>query len=120
MTTAKVITTIDVDIPLQVKLRNIRSVDLSERRGYMTVSLEMETGEKLMVRRPENLREWCSSLKRLVMEKKRMMILPAEQFWNKKYSIDHLGVDSNMEKSERERPRSSASLDRRKKRSKFK
>ena len=85
----------------------------------MTVSLEMETGEKLMVRRPENLREWCNSLKSLVMEKKKMMMLPAEQFWNKKYILDHFGVDSDMEISEHERPRSSASLDRRPKRSKF-
>ena len=81
----------------------------------MTVSLEMETGEKIMVRRPENLREWCSSVKRLVKEKKKMMMLPTEQFWNKKYVIDHVRGDS----SEHERPRSSASLDRRPKRSKL-
>ena len=85
----------------------------------MTVSLEMETGEKLMVRRPENLREWFNSLKSLVLEKKRMMMLPAEQFWNKKYILDPFGVDSDMEISEHERPRSSSSLDRRPKRSKF-
>ena len=82
----------------------------------MTVSLETETGEKIMVRRPENLRGWCTSLKRLVKEKKRMMMLSTEQFWNKKYVMS---VESNMEIRECERPRSSASLDRRPKRSMF-
>lgn len=43
-------------------LREVRSVSLADRRGYLTVVLEVETGHNLVLRKPENLRDWCCSV----------------------------------------------------------
>ena len=52
----------EVCIGEQVPLREVRSVSLADRRGYLTVVLEVETGHNLVLRKPENLRDWCCSV----------------------------------------------------------
>ena len=45
-------------IKLQVALKAIRPVTLVDSHGYLTVVMEIEKEDNLIVRRPENVREW--------------------------------------------------------------
>ena len=45
-------------------------MSLVERRGYLTVVLEIEKEDSLVVRRSENVREWYNTMQRMVKESK--------------------------------------------------
>lgn len=66
-------------------MKDVRSVSLVDRRGYLTVVLEID-GEAggLVVRKPEGLREWYNLVQKQVKEAKARVMLSTEQFWNKK------------------------------------
>ena len=60
------------------------SVSLVDRRGYLTVVVEIEGKDNLEVRRPENLREWYNTMQRMVKESKTKEMQSTEEFWAKK------------------------------------
>ena len=64
------------------------SVSLVDRRGYLTVVVEIEKEDSLVVRRPENVREWYNTLQRMVKESKTRVMQSTEQFWAKKTVMD--------------------------------
>ena len=56
------------------------SVSLVDGRGYLTVVVQMEKEDNLVVRRPENVREWYNTLCRRVKESKTRVMETTEQF----------------------------------------
>ena len=65
-------------------MKDVKSVSLVDRRGYLTVVLEIEGDAGLVVRRPEGLRDWYNLIQKAVKESKARVMLSTEQFWNKK------------------------------------
>ena len=65
-------------------MRDMVSVSLVDRRGYLTVVVEIEGQDNLVVRRPENLREWYNNMQRMVKETKTKEMQSTEEFWAKK------------------------------------
>ena len=63
-------------------------MSLVDRRGYLTVVLEIEKEDNLLVRRPENVREWFHTLKKMVTESKQRVMQSTEQFWAQKKVMD--------------------------------
>ena len=59
-----------------------------DRRGYLTVVVEIEKEDNLLVRRPENVKEWFHTLKKMVLESKNRMMESTEQFWAQKKVMD--------------------------------
>ena len=104
-------------------------MSLVDRRGYLTVVLEIDGDLGLVVRKPEGLRDWYNMVQKQVKDAKARVMLSTEQFWNKKS-----GVESVVEKTEEwlvnrrsagghhggyhysDRPASVASVDRRQQR----
>ena len=67
----------------QFPLKSVKSVSLVDRRGYLTVSLELEGEAGLVVRKPEGLRDWYNTVQKMVKDSKARVMLSTEQFWNK-------------------------------------
>ena len=61
----------------------MKSVSLVDRRGYLTVVLELEGEAGLVVRKPEGLRDWYNTVQKMVKDSKARVMLTTEQFWNK-------------------------------------
>jgi len=73
------------DFIFQFAMKDIKSVSLVDRRGYLTVALEID-GEMagLVLRKPEGLRDWYNLVQKQVKEAKARVMLSTEQFWTKK------------------------------------
>ena len=117
----------------QIRLKDIHSVSLVDRRGYMTVVVELENEDDLILRRSENVREWYNTLQRMVKENKTRVMESTEQFWAKKNVMDPEKMEEWLMarakigalyqytsspvhdggKQRKDRPRSAASMDRR-------
>ena len=87
-------------------MKDVRSVSLVDRRGYLTVVLELEGDiPGLVVRKPEGLRDWYNIVQKQVntvtsltqeltmtqlvsqvKDAKARVMLSTEQFWTKKNS----------------------------------
>jgi hypothetical protein len=106
------------------------SVTLVDRRGYLTVVVEIEKEDNLVVRRPENLREWYNTMHMRVKESKTRVMETTEEFWAKKtvtgcenmeawrVARDIISASYQHKEQRLERPNSAASLDRRRSRRK--
>ena len=114
-------------------MKDIHSVSLVDRRGYLTVMVELEKEDNLMLRRSENVREWYNTLQRMVKESKTRVMESTDQFWAKKKIMDPEKMDDwlmararigtlyqytsspidERGRQMRERPISAASMDRR-------
>ena len=87
----------------QIGMKDVRSVSLVDRRGYLTVVLELEGDiPGLVVRKPEGLRDWYNIVQKQVTsltqeltmtqlvsqvkDAKARVMLSTEQFWTKKNS----------------------------------
>jgi hypothetical protein len=98
---------------------------LVDRRGYLTVVVEIEKEDNLIVRRPENMREWYNTMHMRVKESKARVVETTEQFWTKKtvtgsenmeawrMARDRIGAQYQHTEERLERPNYAASLDRR-------
>ena len=87
---------------LEVCWTDIETVRLEDRRGYLTVVLVSSSSSKegrLVVRRPEHLREWYNTVSSIVKERRGRVMQTAEQFWS-------------QNTGRRQRQNSAASLDR--------
>jgi hypothetical protein len=112
----------------QVPLKAIRSMTLVDRRGYLTVVVEIEKEDNLIVRMPENVRDWYNTMHMRVNESKTRVMQTTEQFWTKKtvtgsenmevWRVDTERIDARYQNADnrQERPNSAASLDRRSRR----
>ena len=96
-----------------------------DRRGYLTVVLEREKEDNLLVRRLENVRDLFNILHKTVRESKTRVMQSTEQFWAKKTVMDsdkmeewlvareRIGALYQYTSDRQERPSSVASMDRR-------
>ena len=85
-----------------------------DRRGYLTVVMAIEKEDSLVVRRPENLRDWYNKVQRMVQDSKTREMQSTEEFWTKKFEK----YSQNMYTEGVQRPSSTVSLDRRRRREK--
>ena len=116
----------------QVPLKAIRSVTLVDRHGYLTVVVEIENEYNLVLRRPENVREWYNTMHMRVKESKTRVMQTTEEFWTKKtvissesmepWRVARERIDARYQYREdrQDRPNSAASLDRKRSRGKSK
>jgi len=114
------------DFMFQIGMKDVRSVSLVDRRGYLTVVLELEGDiPGLVVRKPEGLRDWYNIVQKQVKDAKARVMLSTEQFWTKKNSGQEVDTaDTEWLVSRRsaagyhysDRPASVASVDRRQQR----
>ena len=88
-----------------------------DRRGYLTVVMAIEKEDSLVVRRPENLRDWYNKVQRMVQDSKTKEMQSTEEFWTKKLEKYSQSVQ-NMYTEGVQRPSSTVSLDRRRRREK--
>ena len=105
----------------QVRLSEIQSLAMVDRKGYLTVLVEREGEDNMLVRRSENLREWFNLLQKLVRESKTRIMKTTEQFWAKKPVLDSEKMEEWLAARSRigaryqyvqERQRSTLSMDR--------
>ena len=61
-----------------MRLSDVESVSLVDRRGYLTVVVGIMGEDNMLVRRPENVREWYNMLQRTVKESKARMFKTTE------------------------------------------
>ena len=92
--------------------------------------VEIEKEDSLVVRMPENAREWYNTMHIRVKESKTRVMQTTEQFWTKKTVIgsekmeawrmgrDRIGARYQQKEERQERPNSVASMDRRRSRGK--
>ena len=92
---------------------DIQSVTLVDRRGYLTVVLEIEREENLVFRRPENVRDWFNSMQRMVVEIKAKEMQSTEEFWSSKVAKRSYNAQDHFSNN---KPRSTTSLDRKRRR----
>ena len=94
-----------------------------DRCGYLTVVVELEKEDNLLVRRPENMRELYNILQMTVKESKTRVMQSTEQFWAKKTVMDSEKMEDWMVAksridalyqytTENDRPSSAASINR--------
>ena len=86
-----------------------------DRRGYLTVVLEVEKGDNMVVMRPENVRDWYNRLQRMVVEMKAKELQSTEEFWSKKVVKFSKNADAQHH-FPHNKPCSTTSLDRRRRR----
>ena len=85
-----------------------------DRRGYLTVVMAIEKEDSLVVRRPENLRDWYNKVQRMVQDSKTREMQSTEEFWTKKLET----YSQNLYTEGVQRQSSTVSLDRRRRREK--
>ena len=90
------------------------NVSLLDRRGYLTLLLQLHNEDNLVLRKAENIREWYNVILGLVQETRAKMMPSAEQFWKTKGSeVWSDWMVSRREREGQDRPSSVASVDRR-------
>ena len=97
-------------------MSEVESVALVDRRGYITVVVGIEGEDNMLVRRPENVREWFNLLQRMVKESKTRVMKSTEQFWAQKPGMEEwLAARARIGARYQyihDRPRSTVSMDR--------
>ncbi|XP_040565523.1 uncharacterized protein [Lepeophtheirus salmonis] len=71
----------------KLKLTDIESVDLLDKRGYLTICINIVKEGKIYLRRPEGIKEWFHSLQNNIFESKRK-----KRFWTRRQLSE--GLDS--------------------------
>merc|ERR1719150_3205738 len=93
----------------QIRLSDVSNVSLVDRKGYLTLLLQLNKEDNLVLRRAENIRDWYNVILSLVVETRARHMPSAEQFWGRKEGTE---VSSDW-RDLYERPSSVASVDRR-------
>jgi len=68
----------------QVRLSDVQSLQLVDRRGYLTVQLGIMGEDNMLIRRAEKMREWYSLMEIMVQESKKRVMKMSEKVWEKK------------------------------------
>ncbi|XP_059086329.1 uncharacterized protein LOC131883019 isoform X2 [Tigriopus californicus] len=68
----------------KIKLAEIEDVELLDKRGYLTVSLTVAKEGKVLLRKPEGIREWFEALKTCSTDCRNRSMKSTEEFWNRK------------------------------------
>ena len=78
--------------------------------------MEIEKEDNLVVRRPEDVRDWYNIMQRKVVESKTIEMQSTEEFWSKQVANHSENEDSHFQFCYSQKPCTTASLDRRRKR----
>ena len=98
----------------QVRLSDVSNVSLLDRRGYLTLLLQLHNEDNLVLRKAENIRDWYNVILGLVQDTRAKMMPSAEQFWKTKGSeVWSEWAGPRREREVQDRPSSVASVDRR-------
>ena len=90
------------------------NVSLLDRRGYLTLLLQLHNEDNLVLRKAENIRDWYNVILGLVQDTRAKMMPSAEQFWKTKGSeVWSEWAGPRREREVQDRPSSVASVDRR-------
>ena len=58
-----------------LNLAQVEDVDLIDKRGYLTISLTVAKEGKILLRKPEGIREWHQALKVRNLRKKKKTLV---------------------------------------------
>eukprot|EP00095_Tigriopus_kingsejongensis_P011317 maker-scaffold14_size734282-snap-gene-6.28 protein:Tk11317 transcript:maker-scaffold14_size734282-snap-gene-6.28-mRNA-1 annotation:"conserved hypothetical protein" len=74
----------------KLKLSDVSEVELLDKKGYLTVSLILNKEGKILLRKPEGIREWFASLKECVQQSKdrKGLMKSTKEFWSKRQFTD--------------------------------
>lgn len=74
----------------KIRLAEVEEVELLDKRGYLTISLTVARDGKILLRKPEGIREWCAALKDCAGEcrNRSSSMKSAEDFWSRKKFAD--------------------------------
>ena len=62
-------------------------VSLVDRKGYLTLLLELNKEDNLVLRRAENIKEWHTVILGLVSDTRSRMMQNTESFWRKTMDV---------------------------------
>jgi len=85
----------------QIRLSEVQSLQLVDRRGYLTVLLGVQGDDNILIRRAENVREWYNLLQRMVKESKTREKKLTRQVWEKKAAINSENIEEWLAARER-------------------
>merc|ERR1719273_2516561 len=77
----------------KVKLNHIESVELLDRRGYLTLSITVAKEGKMLLRKTEGIREWFQILKSCAAECQDRSMKSTEEFWSKRQFTDSGNIE---------------------------
>ena len=87
---------------LQVRLSDMTSVSLEDRRGYLTLIIFCQKEGRIVIRKTEGIREWYDSLNMFLTRSKiteERKMETTEQFWDRAAKKDDSKIRDNIGKS---------------------
>jgi len=78
----------------KIKLSEVESVDLLDKRGYLTISINLPREAKVFLRKTEGIRDWYKSLKECIKESKnRKSNRSSAIFLDRKQTTESAGME---------------------------
>jgi len=77
----------------KIKLNDVESLELIDKRGYLTISLLVAREGKMLLRKPEGIREWYNTIKDCTRECQERTMKSTEDFWNKRQFTDSSNIE---------------------------
>jgi len=72
----------------KLKLTEVETIELLDKRGYLTICINLLKDGKIYLRRPEGIREWFAALQNNIYECKRR-----RKFWVKRQVTDSTNIE---------------------------
>ncbi|XP_040581815.1 uncharacterized protein [Lepeophtheirus salmonis] len=79
----------------RIKLIEVEEVEIIDKRGYLTISLSMGKDGKVLLRKPDGIRDWFNILKECVStcKERKGMMKSSKEFWSKKQFTDSSSME---------------------------
>lgn len=83
------------DSQCHLLLSQVEDVELLDKRGYLTVSLNVGKDGRLLLRKPEGIREWHRTIKECVegCRERKGMMKSTKEFWSKRQFTDSSSME---------------------------
>ena len=82
-----------IRLSFQIRLAKIESISLEDRRGYLTLILTTNKDGKILLRKPEGIRDWYNSVvHHSLLEKQTTRLKTTEQFWKSRQVTDSSNI----------------------------
>ena len=72
-------------------------VSLVDRKGYLTLLLQLDKEDNLVLRRAENIKDWYTVILALVAETRSRMMQNTESFWRKTMDVREMEEEKMAE-----------------------
>ena len=87
---------------MQVKLSDLSSVSLEDRRGYLTLVVFCQKEGRMVIRKTEGIREWHDSLEMFLIRSKDetedRKMESTEKFWDRTVKEDQVRIRDKIGK----------------------